>query len=52
MKNIITSKDEKVLEFLKYLGVDTSLSRNIIITVPLEGPIIVEDTRLVGVNDD
>ena len=43
---IVTPKDVKVLEFLRYLGVDTSLSRHVVIEVPLDGPVIVTETRI------
>jgi len=46
MKNLITTNDPKVVEFLKYLGVDLSLTRNVVITVPLDGAVIVEETRI------
>lgn len=52
MKNVITSQDPKILEFLVYLGVDLELCKDVVITVPLEGVVIIEETRMAEKADD
>lgn len=51
MKNVIASQDPKVLEFLVYLGVDLELCKNVVITVSLDGAVIIEETRMVEKHD-
>jgi len=49
---LVTTSDPKVLEFLRYLGIDASLSTHVVITIPLEGAVIVEVTRMVKKLED
>jgi len=44
-KKLVLTSDPKVLEFLRYLGVDPDLTRHVVITVPLNGPVVVDENR-------